>query len=99
MTPTYAMNTTVTLKLNVNTYSIFHTFLCVHFLGENVLHMAIVHEDPAMVRFLLNHEVNLHQRCCGNFFTADDQKSSRSDSPDHEWVDLCLKTNYGGYVQ
>ena len=58
--------------------------------------MAIVNEDPPMVKFLLDKGADVNQRCCGNFFTADDQKASRSDSWNHEWVDLSLKTKYQG---
>nr|KAG5703052.1 hypothetical protein BaRGS_016213 [Batillaria attramentaria] len=32
------------------------------------------------------------------FFCPDDQKDSRTDSLDHEWVDVCVNTNYVGYV-
>lgn len=67
-------------------------------LGENALHMAIVIEDPSMVKFLLDKGADYHERCCGNFFTPDDQKDSRTDSMDHEWVDVCQKTNYEGLV-
>ena len=66
-------------------------------LGENVLHMAIVNEDPAMVKFLLDNGCDYHQRAIGNFFTADDQKSRRKDNFDHEWYDLPTETNYIGY--
>ena len=66
--------------------------------GENVLHMAIVNEDPAMVKFLLDNGANYHERCNGKFFTPDDQKASRQDSLKHEWTDVCLKTNYDGWV-
>ncbi|CAI9738794.1 transient receptor potential cation channel subfamily V member 5-like [Octopus vulgaris] len=66
--------------------------------SENVLHMAIVNEDPAMVKFLLDHGVDYHQRCYGNFFCPDDQKDSRTDNWDHEEVDVCLETNFEGYT-
>jgi hypothetical protein len=36
------------------------------------------------------------RRCYGNFFCCDDQKIHRSDSIDHEEVDIPLKTNYLG---
>lgn len=65
-------------------------------LGENALHMAIVIEDPSMVKFLLDKGADYHQRCCGAFFTPFDQKDSRTDSADHEWVDVCQETNYEG---
>ncbi|XP_076372372.1 transient receptor potential cation channel subfamily V member 5-like isoform X2 [Tachypleus tridentatus] len=66
--------------------------------GENVLHMAIVNEDPAMVKYLVDHGANYHERCIGNFFCPEDQKASRMDSLDHEAVDVTAKTNYEGYV-
>ncbi|OWF56105.1 transient receptor potential cation channel subfamily V member 5-like isoform X8 [Mizuhopecten yessoensis] len=66
--------------------------------GENVLHMAVVNEDPAMVKFLLDKGADVHARCCGRFMCPDDQKDSRSDSLDHEWVDVCETTNYDGHV-
>ncbi len=45
--------------------------------GENVLHIAIVNEEPATVKFLLDAGVDFTQRCCGKFFCPEDQKSSR----------------------
>ncbi|KAG1682090.1 Transient receptor potential cation channel subfamily V member 5 [Nymphon striatum] len=66
--------------------------------GENLLHMAIVNEDPAMVKFLLDNGINFHERCLGSFMSPEDQKNSRSDTLDHEWIDVNLKTNYEGYV-
>ena len=58
--------------------------------------MAIVNEDPAMVKFLLDHNPDLHQRACGNFFTPDDQKGWRKSRPDSEFFDVPVKTNYEG---
>ncbi|XP_066261060.1 transient receptor potential cation channel subfamily V member 5 [Euwallacea similis] len=66
--------------------------------GENVLHIAIVNEDPSMVKFLLAADVNFQERCFGNFMCPEDQKSSRTDSLDHEWVNVYPVTNYLGYV-
>ncbi|KAK9869474.1 hypothetical protein WA026_003229 [Henosepilachna vigintioctopunctata] len=66
--------------------------------GENVLHIAIVNEDPGMVKFLLDSGVNFQERCFGNFMCPEDQKSSRTDSQTHEWVNVCPQTNYEGYV-
>lgn len=65
--------------------------------GENVLHIAIVNEDPSMVKYLLDADVNIQERCFGNFMCPEDQKSSRTDSLDHEWVNVCPETNYDGY--
>ncbi|KAG7169642.1 Transient receptor potential cation channel subfamily V member 5-like [Homarus americanus] len=73
-------------------------YLCDEYYGENVLHISIVNEDPAMVKFLLDQGANYHERCLGNFMCPEDQKTSRADSLDHEWVDLCLQTNFEGYV-
>ncbi len=64
--------------------------------GENIMHMAIVNEDPAMVKFLLDHAPDLHQRACGNFFTPDDQKATKKDSYDQESYILSANTNYQG---
>ncbi|XP_050521894.1 transient receptor potential cation channel subfamily V member 5 isoform X2 [Daktulosphaira vitifoliae] len=66
--------------------------------GESVLHIAIVNEDPAMVKVLMDSGANLNERCFGNFMCPEDQKASRSDSLNHEWVNVCPDTNYEGYV-
>lgn len=49
-----------------------------------------------MVKFLLDNGADVHARACGNFFCPDDQKDSRTDSLDHEWVSVCENTNYEG---
>ncbi|CAJ0583867.1 unnamed protein product, partial [Mesorhabditis spiculigera] len=59
---------------------------------------AIVNEDQAMVYFLLRHGADVNQRCYGSFFCADDQKASRTDSLEYEWVDLTQNTNYTGQM-
>lgn len=64
--------------------------------GENVLHVAVVNEDPGMVKFLLEAGANFNERCFGNFWSPEDQKSSRCDSLDHEWVNVNPVTNYDG---
>ncbi|KAG6455589.1 hypothetical protein O3G_MSEX009288 [Manduca sexta] len=66
--------------------------------GESVLHIAIVNEDPTMTKFLLDAGADYHERCYGNFMCPEDQKASRTDSLDHEWVNLQPDTNYNGYV-
>lgn len=68
------------------------------FSGENTLHIAIVNEDPAMVKYLLDAGANVNERCFGNFMSPEDQKASRMDNLDHEWVDVNPMTNYDGYV-
>ena len=64
--------------------------------GENVLHMAIVNEEPGMVRYLLDRGADFHQRACGNFFTPDDQKAYRRHRDDQEHFDVPVETNYMG---
>ncbi|XP_066600536.1 transient receptor potential cation channel subfamily V member 5 isoform X2 [Prorops nasuta] len=66
--------------------------------GENVLHIAIVNEDPSMVKFLLDSGAYVHERCFGNFMCPEDQKASRQDNLEHEWVCVSPETNYDGYV-
>ncbi|XP_078323528.1 transient receptor potential cation channel subfamily V member 5-like isoform X2 [Crassostrea virginica] len=73
-------------------------YLADEYFGESILHIAIVNEDPAMVKFLLDNGADVHERACGNFFCPDDQKSSRMDTYDHEWVYVTEKTNYEGHV-
>lgn len=58
--------------------------------------MAIVNEDPAMVKYLLDSGSNFHERCFGNFMCPEDQKATRTDSLDHEYVNLSTETNYEG---
>nr|XP_031845256.1 transient receptor potential cation channel subfamily V member 5 [Nomia melanderi] len=66
--------------------------------GESALHIAIVNEDPALVKLLLDSGADVHERCFGNFMSPEDQKTSRSDSLEHEWVCVTPETNYSGYV-
>ncbi|CAF5185716.1 unnamed protein product, partial [Rotaria magnacalcarata] len=65
--------------------------------GENVLHIAIVNEEPATVKFLLDAGVDFTQRCCGKFFCPEDQKSSRVDNVTKECPDVSVPTDYEGY--
>lgn len=71
-------------------------FIILNFSGENVLHIAIVNEDPAMVKFLLDSGADVHERCFGNFMCPEDQKASRMDSEEHEWVSVSPLTDYNG---
>ncbi|CAJ0557807.1 unnamed protein product, partial [Mesorhabditis spiculigera] len=64
--------------------------------GLSPLHQAIVNEDPYMVSILLRRGADVNKRCHGAFFCAEDQKSSRTDSLEHEYVELSTKTNYTG---
>lgn len=61
-----------------------------------MLHIAIVNEDPAMVKFILDSGGNFHERCFGNFMCPEDQKATRHDSLDHEYVNVSPETNYEG---
>lgn len=36
--------------------------------------MAIVHEDVRIVKLLLDHGADVHERCLGSFFLPNDQK-------------------------
>ncbi|CAF1010442.1 unnamed protein product, partial [Didymodactylos carnosus] len=65
--------------------------------GENVLHIAIVNEEPATVKFLLDNGVDFTQRCCGVFFCPEDQLNSRVDNFTKECPDVSIATNYQGY--
>lgn len=60
--------------------------------------MAIVNEEPAVVKFLLDKGCDYHQRACGSFFIPEDQKASRLDTLEHEWFILPQKTDYEGFV-
>ncbi|XP_011165630.1 transient receptor potential cation channel subfamily V member 5 isoform X2 [Solenopsis invicta] len=81
---------------------IYDIYLCDEYYGENVLHIAIVNEDPSLVKFLLDSGADdpriIHERCFGTFMCPEDQKASRFDSMDHEWVCVTPETDYNGYV-
>ncbi|TMS36062.1 hypothetical protein L596_003324 [Steinernema carpocapsae] len=87
-------------RLVVTFPSIINDFyLCDEYYGETALHMAIGTENAAMVSFLLKHGASVSQRCCGNFFTCDDQKPFRTDALDgEEHVVLPTKTDYSGHL-
>jgi hypothetical protein len=65
------------MNIMVSSIFVYSRFLFLNFKGENVLHIAIVNEEPATVKFLLDIGVDFKQRCCGKFFCPEDQKSSR----------------------
>uniref|UniRef100_A0A0K0E2D4 ANK_REP_REGION domain-containing protein n=1 Tax=Strongyloides stercoralis TaxID=6248 RepID=A0A0K0E2D4_STRER len=71
-------------------------FISEDYYGLSPLHQAIVNEDSYMTGFLLQHGADVNARCYGAFFCANDQKSGRTDSLEHEYVDLPSKTNYTG---
>ncbi|XP_033098366.1 transient receptor potential cation channel subfamily V member 5-like [Anneissia japonica] len=64
--------------------------------GENCLHMAIANDNFEMVQYLVNHSVEINARCCGHFFSTDDQIKKRFDTYDDEYVQISKKTNYEG---
>ncbi|GMS91670.1 hypothetical protein PENTCL1PPCAC_13845, partial [Pristionchus entomophagus] len=65
--------------------------------GLSPLHQAIINQDVPLVAWLLKRGADVHQRCYGAYFCADDQKSSRTDSLEHEHVDIAVhNTNYTG---
>ncbi|UJR09976.1 hypothetical protein I4U23_014200 [Adineta vaga] len=72
-------------------------YMADEYYGENVLHIAIVNEEPATVKFLLDAGVDFTQRCCGKFFCPEDQKSSRVDNVTKECPEVSVATNYDGY--
>ena len=77
---------------------IFYEFLYFS-AGENILHIAIVNEDPAMVKFLLDLDSDAiikHERAYGVFFSCDDQVASRKDQPATELLKMTPNTNYKG---
>ncbi|CAL2041043.1 unnamed protein product [Caenorhabditis brenneri] len=66
------------------------------FYGLSPLHQAIINTDCKLVYKFLKLGADVNSRCYGAFFCADDQKTSRTDSLEHEYVELSLKTNYTG---
>uniref|UniRef100_A0A8R1I9L7 ANK_REP_REGION domain-containing protein n=1 Tax=Caenorhabditis japonica TaxID=281687 RepID=A0A8R1I9L7_CAEJA len=64
--------------------------------GMAPLHMAIVNQDAQFTSLLIRLGADLNQRCYGAFFCAEDQKASRTDSLEHEFVELSKNTNYKG---
>ncbi|CAD5224447.1 unnamed protein product [Bursaphelenchus xylophilus] len=72
-------------------------FISEDYYGLSPLHQAIVNEDPFMVSYLLQKGAEINQRCYGAFFSPDDQISSRTDSLEHEYVEVNFDdTNYKG---
>lgn len=65
-------------------------------IGENLLHMAIVNEDPYFVKFLIKHGVDCNQRCTGRFFFPDDQKKRIQETLTTEYPITPVDTNYKG---
>uniref|UniRef100_A0A158PCP8 ANK_REP_REGION domain-containing protein n=1 Tax=Angiostrongylus cantonensis TaxID=6313 RepID=A0A158PCP8_ANGCA len=68
------------------------------FYGLSPLHQAVINQDCHMVYILLKRGADVNIRCYGAFFCAEDQKAGRTDSLEHEYVELSLKTNYTGHM-
>ncbi|KAK6744647.1 hypothetical protein RB195_011396 [Necator americanus] len=68
------------------------------FYGLSPLHQAVINQDCHMAYMLLKKGADVNSRCYGAFFCAEDQKESRTDSLEHEYVELSLKTNYIGHM-
>uniref|UniRef100_A0A915CYT0 Uncharacterized protein n=1 Tax=Ditylenchus dipsaci TaxID=166011 RepID=A0A915CYT0_9BILA len=64
--------------------------------GLSPLHQSIVNSDLWLTNFLLQNGADVNQRCYGALFCPDDQKDSRTDSLEHEYVDLGLHSSYTG---
>jgi transient receptor potential cation channel subfamily V protein 5 len=60
--------------------------------------MAIVSEDPSMVKFLLVNGADVHQRCNGKFFCPEDQKNNQVHVLHQESPIFTFNTNYVGYA-
>ncbi|CAF0929774.1 unnamed protein product [Brachionus calyciflorus] len=73
-------------------------YLSEDYFGETALHMAIVSEDPCMVKFLLLHGADVHEKCCGKFFCPEDQKNNQEHSLSQASPIFSLNTNYMGYA-
>lgn len=73
-------------------------YICDEYYGETALHMGIASENAEIVRFLLRNGASVDVRCTGNFFTADDQKGSRTDSINSEHALLNRHTYYTGQL-
>uniref|UniRef100_A0A7E4VKI6 Ion_trans domain-containing protein n=1 Tax=Panagrellus redivivus TaxID=6233 RepID=A0A7E4VKI6_PANRE len=71
-------------------------FISEEYYGLAPIHQAIVNEDVQMLYYLLRNKADVHQRCYGSFFCAEDQKDTRTDSLKHEWVDMQPHTRYTG---
>lgn len=56
------------------------TYFCDEYFGESSLHMAIVNEDIKIVKLLLDHGANVHERCLGSFFLPNDLKDKANNS-------------------
>ena len=72
-------------------------YISEEFYGQSALHIAIINENPFVVKLLLSRGASVHQRACGKFFCPEDQKFDRIDSLLSEWTSLPIDTNYDGY--
>ena len=82
--------------------TIHQSSLTWHRILTQLLHRARQHHHCKKQYKRLSHlfllPIDIHEKCYGNFFCPEDQKPSRNDSLEHEEVDLCIKTDYQGYV-
>lgn len=58
--------------------------------------MAVVSEDPALLKYFLSCGADVHSRASGKFFTPDDQKSGRVNTAEQEEALVPVETNYVG---
>ena len=64
--------------------------------GQTVMHIALAQENQLMLHFLLANKANVHIRCCGSFFSPDDQTLKRKHEIHSEYPIVPVKTNYQG---
>lgn len=60
--------------------------------------MAIVNENMAMVHYLCQNGINIHERAYGAFFCPEDQKDGREDNDNTETINLDEDTSYQRYL-
>ncbi len=66
------------------------------FYGQTVMHIAIAQENQLMLHFLLAHQVDLHIRACGSFFSPTDQMLKRVHDIGSELPIVPVQTDYKG---
>uniref|UniRef100_A0A0K0EHS3 ANK_REP_REGION domain-containing protein n=1 Tax=Strongyloides stercoralis TaxID=6248 RepID=A0A0K0EHS3_STRER len=64
--------------------------------GLSPLHQSIINDNLEMTYFLLKNGADINQRCYGAFFSTIDQRNTRWDNINHEYVEMSLDTNYEG---
>ncbi|KAI1708286.1 transient receptor potential cation channel subfamily V member 6 [Ditylenchus destructor] len=71
-------------------------FVSEDYYGLSPLHQAILNADIWLTSYLLQKGADVNQRCYGAIFCAEDQRESREDSLEHEYVEMDRCTNYTG---